>query len=70
MGTTRMRMLPAEYLKAKDALGLTHEQIGEELGYSRRTSYRYAYGNTRIPKAVCLTLRAMLALFHKQGDKG
>lgn len=64
-----MRMLPAEYLKAKEALGLTHKRMGEEWGYSRRTSYRYASGETKIPKAVCLQLQARLASFHNQGDK-
>jgi len=54
-------MSPEEYLWAIKALGVDQAKIGRYLGRSERTSRRYARGETPIPPAEVLLLRALLA---------
>ena len=55
------RMLsPKGYQRAIAHLGLTIAQAGRWLGVSKRTGYRYATGETVIPTAVVLTVRAFI----------
>jgi DNA-binding transcriptional regulator YdaS (Cro superfamily) len=53
-------MTPLEYVGAMRVLGLDQAKTARLLGISERTSRRYVRGETEIPPAQVLLLRAML----------
>lgn len=53
-------MTPAEYRTAIAALGLSQVKAAKALGVDTRTSHRWAAGESKVPKAVELLLKAML----------
>jgi len=53
-------MSPEEYLWVIKQLGVDQAKLGRYLGRSERTSRRYARGETPIPPAEVLLLRALL----------
>jgi hypothetical protein len=57
-------MTPKEYERAIGLLGLNKAQAGRFLGVSTRTSHRYFDGDTDVPAAHSLLLRAMI--HHKE----
>lgn len=50
-------MTPTQYQKAKAKLGRGHTLLGRALGYSKRSSERYATGTSEIPKSVAKLLK-------------
>ena len=54
-------MTPEQYAWALDQLNLTRPAAGRYLGISARTSYRYGTGESLIPAAHVLLLRALIA---------
>jgi hypothetical protein len=55
-------MTPKQYRAAIDALGLSQVKAGKFLQVPTRTSQRWALGENRIPKAVGMLLRLMIAM--------
>ena len=53
-------MTPHQYAWAIKTLGLNKAQAGRFLGVSERTAHRYHDGDTAIPAAHSLLLRAMI----------
>ena len=53
-------MAPKAYQRAIAHLGLNTAQAGRWLGVSKRTGYRYATGETIIPTAVVLLVKAAI----------
>jgi hypothetical protein len=55
---------------ARDTLSWTHERVAQVLGVGRRTTFRYASGEQRIPEPVARLLRllVLLRLTMSQGD--
>jgi hypothetical protein len=53
-------MTPGEYKRAIAALGLNTAQAGRWLGIGVRTAYRYRDGESEIPAAHVLLIRAAL----------
>jgi hypothetical protein len=56
----KREMTPTEYKAALKALNLNTASAGRFLGRSTRTSHRYGRGETEIPQAEALLLRAMI----------
>jgi plasmid maintenance system antidote protein VapI len=54
-------MTPVQYRVILAELGMNVAQAGRYLGVSERTSHRYVRGETEIPPATVLLLRAMRA---------
>jgi len=54
-------MSPRAYRRAITALGLNQASAGRYLGVSARTSRRYCTGDTEVPVAAALLLRACIA---------
>jgi hypothetical protein len=57
----RRTMTPAEYAGALEVLGLNISSAGRYLGCSARTSMRYIRGESEVPVAEVLLLRALIA---------
>ena len=55
-------MSPREFSRTIARLGMSQAGAGRYLGVSERTAYRYAKGETDIPAAQVLLLRALVAL--------
>jgi len=53
---------PSEYREIIHRLGLTHIDAGCLCAVNMRTSYKYASGERRIPRAVAIVLQLMLDL--------
>jgi hypothetical protein len=53
-------MTPGEYKRTIAALGLNTAQAGRWLGIGTRTAYRYRDGESEIPEAHVLLLRAAI----------
>jgi len=53
-------MTSKQYRAALAALRWTHKDTGDILGFTGRTSQRYADGDVRIPRTVAAVLRAIL----------
>jgi hypothetical protein len=47
---------------ARDTLSWTHEKLGQVLGVSRRTPYRYQRGEVVIPEPASRLLRLLVLL--------
>ena len=58
---TRRSMAPGEYKRAIAQLGLNTAQAGRWLGIGTRTAYRYRDGESEIPEAHVLLIRAAVA---------
>lgn len=58
---TQRSMSPLQFRKAITELGVTRAAAARFLGVSERTAHRYANGDSDIPPAHALLLRAMLA---------
>ena len=54
-------MSPREFSRTIARLGMSQAGTGRYLGVSERTAYRYAKGETDIPAAQVLLLRALVA---------
>jgi DNA-binding transcriptional regulator YiaG len=55
------RMTAAEYRKALQALGFSQVGFAERLGYAGRSGQKWALGEARVPGAVAVLLRLLLA---------
>ena len=53
-------MTSKQYRAALTALRWTHKDTGLILGFTGRTSQRYADGDARIPRTVAAVLRAIV----------
>jgi hypothetical protein len=54
-------MTRSEYRSARETLGWTHLRMAQVLGLRRRSSYRYAAGDT-IPEPAARLLRLLVLL--------
>jgi DNA-binding transcriptional regulator YiaG len=54
-------MTPTQYASAIEQLGLSQRAAGKFLGVDERTSRKWIAGDSRIPHAVALLLRLMIA---------
>jgi DNA-binding transcriptional regulator YiaG len=50
-----------EYRSALDTLGFSQQRLATAVGASPRTGQKWALGETRVPGAVALLLRLLLA---------
>lgn len=55
-------MTPRQYARARKRLDLSHAEMGERLGVSEITSWRYERGATSIPGPV----EKLVAIFLKE----
>lgn len=55
-------MSPAQYQRALAILGLDHQTVAEVMDCSWRQSYRWARGDTPVPRPVALVLMTCIAL--------
>jgi len=61
---TERTMSPVQYRAALKDLDMNVAQAARYLGVGERTSHRYVRGETSIPVAVVLLLRALKAIEH------
>ncbi len=54
-----MTMTPAQFKAARDALGLTQEQLAKAIGVERNTVSRWECGESPISIMVMLTMRLL-----------
>ena len=53
-------MKPAQYLAAKEQLGLSHPEMGRLFGKHWYASYRYAAGHSKVPKEHAKLVRLLV----------
>lgn len=54
-------MTPAEFIQARQSLGLTQAQLAEVLGYSRTHITRIEKGHLEVMPVAALAMRGLLA---------
>lgn len=62
MTKRKRRMEPREYKAVKEALGWSHERLGNAIGVTERTPYRYASGDVEIQEPTARLMRLLVLL--------